>query len=114
MIHELPFPPSVNAYWRHVGKRVLISEAGRIYAAAVAGLVREDYLKPLTGRLCVLIDVYPPDDKKHDLDNLLKAPLDAMTKAGVYEDDSQIDAITIIRREPVPGGCLMVNIQEIR
>lgn len=114
MIHELPFPPSVNAYWRHVGKRVLISEAGRIYAAAVAGLVREDYPKPLSGRLVVVIQAYMPDHKKHDLDNLFKAPLDAMTKAGVYVDDSQIDALSITRMSVVPGGCLIVNIERIR
>jgi crossover junction endodeoxyribonuclease RusA len=114
MIHELPFPPSVNAYWRHVGKRVLISEAGRIYAAAVAGLVREDYPKPLTGRLCLIVEAYPPDCRSRDIDNLLKAPLDAMTKAGVYVDDSQIDAISLFRREVVPGGRLVVNIEQIR
>jgi crossover junction endodeoxyribonuclease RusA len=31
-----------------------------------------------------------PDNRRRDLDNYLKAPLDALMSAGVYEDDSQI------------------------
>ena len=31
---ELPYPPSVNTYWRSVAGRVLISKAGRMYRAA--------------------------------------------------------------------------------
>ena len=41
---ELPFPPSVNRYWRHVGMgggvRVLLSREGRRYKAAVWAIVR--------------------------------------------------------------------------
>ncbi len=43
--------------------------------------------------------VYPPDRRARDLDNLGKALLDALTKAGVYGDDSQIDHLTFARRK---------------
>ena len=35
MILSLPWPPSVNVYWRHVGAKVLISAEGRAYAKSV-------------------------------------------------------------------------------
>lgn len=38
---------------------------------------------------------FMPDAKRRDLDNLLKAPLDAMQHAGIYLDDSQIRRLLI-------------------
>nr|DAH86622.1 MAG TPA: endodeoxyribonuclease RUS [Caudoviricetes sp.] len=38
---ELPWPPSVNHYYRHVGPRVLISRDGRKYREIVAGIVSQ-------------------------------------------------------------------------
>ncbi len=97
---ELPFPPSVNHYYRHVGPRVLISRAGREYrsrvVAMLAGTPRH------SGALEVRIEFYPPDRRRRDLDNLLKCALDALQHAGVYEDDSQIAKLTAIKHNPVP------------
>lgn len=86
----LPFPPSVNRYWRNVRGRTLISEAGRIYRqlviqeALVARPVRFE------GPLRVSISAWLPDSRRRDADNMLKAPLDALTHAGYIDDDSQI------------------------
>lgn len=38
-----------------------------------------------------------PDNRRRDAVNLLKAPLDALAHAGVYEDDSQIVELSIRR-----------------
>ncbi len=38
--------------------------------------------------------------KLHDLDNLLCLPLDALTKVGVIEDDSQVVSLDGCRRKP--------------
>ena len=54
-------------------------------------------------RLSVLINAYPPDRRKRDLDNILKSLLDALQHARVYPDDSQIDRLTIIRNEALEG-----------
>jgi crossover junction endodeoxyribonuclease RusA len=113
MILHLPFPPSVNHYWRHVGPRVLISRAGRQYREAV-GLVCLSAGRPhMEGRLSVTVQVYPPDRRRRDLDNLFKAPLDAMKAAGVYDDDEQIDRLWISRQSVIPGGALSVSIEPI-
>lgn len=106
----LPFPPSTNTYWRHVGAKVLISAKGREYRAAVAGLALENRW-PRFGsqRLHVAIEAWMPDKRRRDLDNLLKATLDALTHAGIWDDDSQIDQLSINRAHTI-GGMLKVRI----
>jgi crossover junction endodeoxyribonuclease RusA len=96
----LPWPPSVNRLWRCVGGRVLLSADGRAYRQAVAVAVLEQHGSgdPLTGRLSMTIRAYPPDRRRRDLDNLLKAILDSLEHAGsVYVNDSQIDHLSIHR-----------------
>ncbi len=108
---SLPWPPSVNRYWRSVGGRVLISRDGREYRQRVAGQVLEAGRPPrYAGELAVDILAWPPDRRRRDLDNVLKALLDAMEHAGVYEDDSQIGVILIRRGEVVAGGRVDVEV----
>jgi len=58
--------------------------------------------------------VLRPRDKRHiDLDNRLKAVLDALQEARVYDDDWQIDFLQIQRGEPVRHGAIYVTIEAI-
>ena len=103
----LPWPPSVNRIWRSVGGRVLLSADGRAYRQTVAVAVVEQHGSgdPLTGRLSMAIRAYPVDRRRRDLDNLLKAVLDAIEHAGsVYENDSQIDHLSIRRMAVAKPG----------
>lgn len=110
----LPWPPSVNAYWRTFRGRMIISAKGREYRAAVCVLVRDQGADAgLTGKLDMTIEAWQPDRRKRDLDNLLKAPLDALCHAGVYNDDSQISDLRIYWA-PIIGGMLKVTIGERR
>jgi len=112
----LPWPPSVNTYWRSpsTGKlagRTLISERGRAYRKEVADAVTlAGKPKADQGRLEVAIIAAPPDRRRRDLDNLPKAILDALTHAGVIEDDSLIDDLRIVRGEVYPGGKVRVGV----
>ena len=112
----LPWPPSVNRIWRSVGGRVLLSAEGRAYRQVVAAAVLEQRgppLGPLTGRLSMAIRVYPPDRRRRDVDNLAKAILDAIEHAGsVYENDSQIDHLSIHRCAVEKPGRLQIQIWE--
>lgn len=116
----LPFPPSLNSYWRHVvinnSPRVLISRDGREYRRSVLLRCNSQGVMdnpPLGGRLSVVITAYPPDRRKRDLDNLAKAALDALTAAGVWGDDSQIDDLRIIRGGVARGGRMVVEVADI-
>ena len=113
----LPFPPSLNRYYRSVRGRVLISAEGR----RCREYVRETVIQnELTGRfpdqrLKVLVQVVAPDKRKRDLDNTCKALLDACTKAGIWGDDSQIDDLHIIRSAPKKGaGFVLLTIEVIK
>lgn len=108
----LPWPPSVNTYWRHVGHKTLISKKGREYRDQVCALYGNR--EPLTGRVRVTVWAYMPDRRRRDLDNLLKAPLDAIAKAGWYLDDEQIDDLRIVRLpKDERGGRIDVRVEPI-
>lgn len=116
---ELPWPPTANTYYRRRRGRkgMFISAKGEQFAAAVAKEVsrRRARRKPLAGRLGVRILACPPDARARDIDNLLKPTLDALTKAGVWEDDSQIDDLQIVRGEITrPRGMCVVVVREGR
>jgi crossover junction endodeoxyribonuclease RusA len=110
---ELPFPPSVNHYWRRVGFRTLISREGRRFRERVMALLAARKVQPILGRLSVELDLYPPDNRRRDLDNLPKAVLDALQHGGAYEDDSQIVRLALEKRDPVPGGLTIVRIEAV-
>ena len=61
----------------------------------------------------MFISLFPPDRRKRDLDNVLKALLDALQHAGCYDDDSQLDDIRIVRCEVRKGGSCVVVITPI-
>jgi len=108
---ELPFPPSVNHYYRHVGPRTLISREGRAFREKVCAILALRGVRRMDGPLSVTIQVHPPDNRRRDLDNVQKSLLDALQHGGAYEDDSQISRLLTERGEVVPGGKVIVRIE---
>jgi crossover junction endodeoxyribonuclease RusA len=111
----LPYPPSVNHYWRRVGPRTLISREGRTFRWNVCALLGGGGPRkpPSSGRIALAMDAFPPDHRRRDLDNIQKPVLDALEHAGVYEDDSQIDLLITRRREAVADGRLTIEIFDL-
>lgn len=105
---QLPYPPSVNHYYRNVRGRTLISQEGRIYRSRVAVLAT--VCEPLAGSLRLELDVHPPDRRRRDLDNALKAVLDSLQHAGVYKDDFQICDLHVRRLAVKAGGAVAVRL----
>lgn len=110
----LPYPPTVNTYWRHIGKgRVVISARGRKYREQVIDDVISEGSPMLTGRLKIVIRAYMPDRRRRDIDNLTKALLDALAHARLYDDDEQIDDLRIIRMGVEKPGRVEVELTEL-
>lgn len=118
IVIDLPWPPSVNTYYRSprsgpLAGRTLISERGRQYRKDVAALVAAHGEKmPAGQRLAVAVILWAPDRRTRDLDNSMKALLDSLQHAGVFEDDSLIDELTISRGPVFKGGKARVFVME--
>lgn len=107
----LPYPPSVNHYWRTFRGRTLVSKEGREYRSKIVAAL--GIRKPLQGDIAIKIDVYPPDKRRRDLDNVLKSLLDGLAHGGVYEDDSQIGHIDLLRCCVAPPGRVVVAVEPL-
>ncbi|MNC04143.1 Crossover junction endodeoxyribonuclease RusA [compost metagenome] len=99
----LPFPPSVNAYWRSPNSgplkgRTLVSARGRAFQSEACAAIIEQLRrlpKPSSALAAVEIVLFPPDARRRDIDNYNKALFDALTHAGIWEDDSQIKRMLV-------------------
>lgn len=112
---DLPYPPSINRYYRHVGYRTLISREGRTFRKNVCALLGGGGPRkpPAGGRIALCLDAFPPDRRRRDMDNIQKPVLDAMQHAGVFEDDSQVDLLVTRRRDVMPDGRLAVEVLDM-
>ncbi len=106
----LPYPPSVNHYWKPFRGRMVIGRAGREYrTAALLEICGQNVPRnSLSGRLRVEMVIYNPDNRRRDLDNIQKALLDALVISEVIEDDGNIDELHIVRGPVKKGGSVTV------
>lgn len=119
IVLKLPYPPSVNRYWRRVGNRTVLSREARRFRKRVtdAWFVQKFVhgRNPLGSALVqVRMTVSPPDNRKRDLDNVLKAVLDGIASAGIIDDDSQVRSLEVEFSDPVDGGSVTITIGPIR
>ena len=112
---ELPFPPSVNACWRVFRNRSILSRRGREYRAEAIKAMKLQglYKEGVSERLSVSLTLHPPTLRKYDIDNFCKASFDALSHAGFWVDDEQIDVLTIKKSEKVRGGKLVVKVTKL-
>lgn len=104
---ELPFPPSSNTYYRRGRYATYLGPSGRAFKTLVAELIStqgQGIDLPLEGRLSVFLSLYSPTRRSYDIDNRIKAVLDSLQDAGVFENDEQIDELCIARKEVTKGG----------
>ena len=109
----IPFPPSVNGYWRSFRGRQIMSKKGRDYRVSIRnclGLIRP-YPKFGDARLAVTMRLVMPSRHRRDIDNDAKAAIDGLKHAGVFDDDEQIDELHIYRESPQRPGYVQVTIE---
>jgi crossover junction endodeoxyribonuclease RusA len=92
----LPWPPSLNRLWR--------SGKGRVYKSAkyICWYTEADWaIKQLAGHPTIKgkfkaeIVLTPPDKRRIDLDNRIKAIFDVAEKCGLIENDSLCEHLTV-------------------
>ncbi len=104
----------MNCYWRHVNGRTLLSRKGREFKTAVRSIVcRQRLDQALSCRVAVSMRLYPPDKRKRDIDNYVKACLDALTSARVWRDDSLVDKLYVERGVKRTGGCVALSVYPV-
>lgn len=96
---------------------ILLSEAAREYKrAAAAALPVGRVPPPLSGRLLVWMTLHPPVKlarSRWDIANREKLMIDTLTEQRVWLDDSQIDAMVILRGEPSGVGRVEMTIHTL-
>ena len=99
---ELPYPPTLNHYTRHANGRHYLTPKALAFNAEVWAATKQAKVKPFPpdARVRVLLELYPPNRRQHDIDNRCKPLLDAVEKTGILPNDAQIDHITITRPDP--------------
>lgn len=113
---RLPLPPSANTYYRRAGTWIHISSKGREFAKQVLECVRcQRGHQPIEGPVAVGIVLFFPTKRICDIDNRIKPLLDALTKAGVWFDDSQVRELRVVDSgKTVKGGECVVTIEELK
>ena len=109
---QLPFPPSVNNYWRKSQRGMYLTKRATDFKLMTIEVVGHR-TEPIFEDEDLRIEMYlcPPDARIRDLDNFAgKAIFDALMGAKVFRDDSQIRQIESAFIEPngVKGYCDIV------
>lgn len=91
----LPFPPSVNHYWRRTerrGRSALTDAAVKFHKNAETEIFvqRVRPSETISGPVLVEMWLYPPDRRVRDIDNHKKGVYDALEKNGIILSDSLI------------------------
>jgi len=89
-----------------------LSKRGRKYREQVYDALAHNAVK-LHGRLQVHVTLHRGDRRRYDIDNCLKPLIDALQHALVFDDDEQIDRLTVVRGERRKPGVAIVEITQV-
>jgi len=113
MIYEfyLPYPPSVNNYYVKTQRGVFISAKGKKFCEQVAEAVMQQMPGVnISEPVFMEVVLFPPDNRRRDVDNYLKSLMDAITHTSFWSDDCLVDQLFIYRGEVSSknGHCLVI------
>jgi crossover junction endodeoxyribonuclease RusA len=93
----LPYPVSVNQWTRAFQNRQILTAKARDYRKVGLTIIGEQ--TPLEGRLELVLELFPLDKRRRDVDSGCKCLLDLLTHGNVYHDDSQVKRLVVIMNE---------------
>jgi crossover junction endodeoxyribonuclease RusA len=118
---QLPYPVSANRYWRSFRGRQVVSAEARAYKAEAALRARlAGAVSPFAGGVRVELALHPRKPLRAtgrptrciDVDNALKVLIDSLNGVA-WVDDAQVVRLAIERAEPIPGGGVVVRVEEM-
>jgi crossover junction endodeoxyribonuclease RusA len=120
----LPLAPSINHYKK--AGRLTTTKTGKVYQPRVNTevtkrfyyevwyLVRQLGIESLGDALLSLeMDIHPASNRRMDIDNRIKITLDALQRAGLYDDDTQIHRLLVERKGIIPQGQIIVRVRNL-
>jgi crossover junction endodeoxyribonuclease RusA len=110
----LPWPPTGNHAVKHTryGAHYATPQA-KAYRYTIAALIAAQRgAGAAEGPLAVEATFFPPDARRRDLDNLWKTLADALTAAGLWQDDSQIRRLTLTYGTRFEAGAVTVRVKD--
>lgn len=92
IVLTLPIAPSVNRLWRIAGKKLIKSAEYKAWLEEAGWMVKQQTRQTVDGKYALHIKA-KKENKRRDLDNLLKATSDLLVGLNVVEDDSMCMAL---------------------
>lgn len=94
--YTMTMPPSVNIAYRAFKGRVIMSKPARVwYENTLIDLSYQKQHPTITQDIFLSIKLSPKTKAKQDIDNRNKCIFDALTKAKIIQDDSQVKKMLI-------------------
>lgn len=111
---RLPWPPSINGYWRSVGNRQILSAKAREFREIAVREIHRQISGAITIDYVVRLEMflYPPDNRRRDVTNFDKGVLDALTYAKFWSDDSLVKRVEIEMCAPRKPGFVDLYVEQ--
>ena len=109
---KLPLPPSANAIWRSNRSHVHNRRHTRPGFTQAGWEARAQHPDKIEGAYSFSIEAVCPDQRRRDLDNLIKLVGDLLASIGVIEDDRLCQKVSA--EWIAAGSGLIVRIEEYR
>ena len=116
IVLDIPWPPTANKIWRHARGQNYLSRPYKDFLSLTYMVVRQQlprHHRRIETPVRLTIDLYPPNRVRYDIDNRIKPILDALTRAGVWQDDSLVIELHVSKRSTLKRGRAIIEIHEI-
>ncbi|MGC8853093.1 MAG: RusA family crossover junction endodeoxyribonuclease [Hydrogenobacter sp.] len=114
VLSQVPVPKS-NRYVRKKGGRVFKPPRVKNWEVRALWEISQQYKgEPLEGKLSMEVLLVLPNNRKRDIDNMLKSLWDILEKAKVIKNDNQIYEIRTIKKVLKGQSKTVVRIKEYK